>query len=261
MIDEIAAFNFQKDNINDLYVQAVRNGSISQIKWTIENGADIHYQKDMALDTASTFKHLEVLKFLNNDVGLKVINQERCLFDACRHNDIGMIQFIVEECGMEVTTSENRPIQNAVMADALEAFLYLKEKGAPINGVDEKRFRTKGEPEFKVSTLANDSWRFNSTDCMREILPKNKRLFFSNSNIIYEINATSVMSKIENNSSIVNYVVGELLKFSPQKFDLFLSTKEKLNKDKQQEFSTWLQWFKLDQNLGEKKVKSKILKI
>lgn len=263
MIDEIAAFDFQKNNINDLYIQAVRNGSISQIKWTIENGADIHYQKDMALDTASTFKHLEVLKFLNNEVGVKVINQERCLFDACRHNDIGMIKFIVEECGMDVKIGENRSIQNAVMADALEAFLYLKEKGAPINDIDKNknRLHTKGELEFKVSTLASNAWRFNSIDCMKEILPENKKLFFSDNSIIYEINAASVMSKIKDNSSIVNYVVGELIKISPQKFDLFLSTKEKLNKDKQKEFATWIQWFKLEQNLGEKKVKSKILKI
>jgi hypothetical protein len=261
MINEIAAFDFQRDKINELYIQAVRNGSISQIKWTIENGADIHFQNDMALDTASTFKHLEVLKFLNNDLGLELIKQERCLFDACRHNDIGMIQFIVEECGMDVQVNENRPIRNAVMTDALEAFLYLKEKGASLTDTEVNTMRRTGEPKFKTSTLANIAWMHSSTDCMKEILPKNRRLFFSDNNIIYEFNASNVMSKIENNSSIVNYAVGELLKFSPEKFDLFLSTKDKLDEAKQEQFSKWLQWLKLDNDLGEKKEKTKTLKI
>lgn len=261
MIDEIARSEYQKNKINELYIQAVRNGSIPQIKWTIENGADIHYQENMALDTASTFEHLNVLKYLNNEIGLKVINQDKCLFDACRHNDIDMIQFIVEDCAMSVTVNENRPIQNAVMTDSLEAFLYLKNKGAPINLVEDRTLRLRDEPKFKISSLANSAWMYNSIDCMREILPKNKRIFFSDKNIIYEINASKVMNKIENNSSIVNYVVGELLKFSPKKFELFLSTKDKLDERKKEEFSAWLQWFKLDHNLIEKKEHKKTLKI
>ena len=257
-------------NIDELFIQAVRNGKIDQIKWCVKEGADIHYQDDLALDTASTFEKIEVFKYLIETVGYDVSKNFRCLRDAAQHNDLEMLRYLVEKCGADVKINDNL-ILCAINKDSSEAMLYLIEHGASLEQfITEKPAITyKRQIAYLQNKPAQNAWMFSSVSCMKEILPLYKDVFFSDDNIKAEITASDIVAKLEKTPSIVNYVLKELIQYQPEKLKLILDTRDQIqgigtistSEQRKELFDKWLNWFNLDNKLKDKEENKPKIKI
>lgn len=263
MKNEININNYThiQHDINELYIQAVRNDNVEQVKWCVSNGANINYQKDMALDTAVIFNNFEVLKFLVKELKLDPKQNEKCMYQAARNNNVPMLRFLVEDCHCSVIMTENRPIKNAVIGDSLEAFLYLKEKGAPLNHIEIEENVLKPKKLYKVNTLTNLAWQFTSEKCLMQLLDINKKTFFSKNNINEELNAKDLIPKIKENPSIVSFVINKLLDYKPESMRFITESVQKLSHNDADKFNKWLSSIYLDRALPHKSLNSKKMKI
>ena len=270
MRSEICNGSLPDRKLDELFIQAVRNGKIDQIEWCIKEGADIHYQDDMALDTASTFGNFESLKYLIGTVGYDVSKNFRCLRDAAQNNNLDMLRYLVEECGADVKINDNL-ILCAINKDSNEAMLYLMEHGATLEQfVTEKpAIISKGNIAYLQNKPAQNAWMFSSVSCMKEILPLYKNVFFSDDNIKAEMTASDIVSKLEKNPSIVNYVLKELLHYQPEKLNLILDTRDQIqgvgtvstSEQRKELFDKWLNWLNLDNKLQDKEENKSKMKI
>ena len=255
--------------INEKYIQAIRDGDINLIKVCVKKGADIHYQEDMALDTATRFDNLEVLKFLVEELKLDPKINFRCIRDAATHNNMEMLKYLVESCQVDSTMKDNCAINCAIMADKLEAMIYLQSHGANPNVlVMESSSRLEPEnpsliekpkkPYLQHKNL-NSCWIFASVNCMQELLPDYKHMFFSKENIKEELTASNIVSKLETNPVFTNYVIKELISYDKKKLNLIKSTRDKIqgsgditSQERQEKFDKWCDWIEMDQKFKDK---------
>lgn len=264
--------------INELFISSIRKGNIASIRLIVKNGADIHYQEDMALDTATTFDNLEVLKFLVEDLKLDPKNNFRCIRDAATHNNMEMLKYLVESCQVDVTMRDNCAINCAIMRDSLEAMIYLNSRGANPNVlVMESSVRLEPEnpsllkkpkkPYLQHKNL-NSCWMFESINCMQELLPNYKAIFFSKENIKEELTASNIMMKLEKNPNFTNYVMKEFISYDKKKFNLIKLTKDKIqgsgdisSEIMKEKFDKWCEWLEMDSKFKDKPEKKRKMKI
>ena len=52
------------NNLNEQLIEASEKGDLSQVKYSIDHGADAHYDDDYALREAAYGGHMEIIKYL-----------------------------------------------------------------------------------------------------------------------------------------------------------------------------------------------------
>lgn len=268
----------RKKAINESFIHSIRKGNVESINFFIEKGADIHYQEDMALDTATTFDNLEVLKFLVEELNLDPKTNFRCIRDAAQHNNMEMLRYLVESCHVDVSIKDNCAINCAIMRDSLEAMLYLQSHGANPNllviessnllDIENPSMAYKPAKKYLQHKNLNNCWTFSSLNCMQELLPAHKDIFFSKDNIQTEFTASSIMLKLEKSPTFINYVIKELLSYDKKKFNLIKLIRDKIegseditSEARKEKFDKWCEWLEMDHKFKDKpeqKVKMKI---
>lgn len=115
--------------------KAAEEGSLEQVKFLIENGADI---PNCLLFIASGYGHLEIVKYLINHYD----NHEKqyALAEAVKYNKINVIKYFLS-IGLNINYKYNCNYTLLLYASEyghLEVMKYLINNGANINDIDNK---------------------------------------------------------------------------------------------------------------------------
>ena len=92
-------------------VVAAAMGRLDAVQEALKEGADIHFEDDLALRCASYTDSLPVLKFLaENGANIQAMNNEALLY-AARHGDVDMTEYLLgkgADAGIMLTSHQAR---------------------------------------------------------------------------------------------------------------------------------------------------------
>jgi len=103
------------------------------IQELIDEGADVHSDKDAAFRWACSYGHLEIAKLLLKNGAYIEAKSNYSLCFACHNGHLEIVKFLVEN-GADVRIQNNYPMVLAANNEHFEIMKYLFENGANING-------------------------------------------------------------------------------------------------------------------------------
>ena len=122
-------------------IYAVKQGNLPAIYKLIDHGADVNFNANgTALHAAVDLENVEIIDFLLDaahvDVTLVDDNGENPLFAAVRHNNLAIIEKLVEhETPINVSNKDKQsPLTLAIQGNDEHVIKYLLSKGADTNG-------------------------------------------------------------------------------------------------------------------------------
>ena len=112
--------------------QAARRGNFEIVKWLVENGANVHYDKDSALIGASEQGHLDIAKFLlENGADINAQSGD-ALGRASKNGHLEMVKLLVGS-GADIHAYDDYALRMAAGKGHLPVVKYLVEHGADVN--------------------------------------------------------------------------------------------------------------------------------
>lgn len=112
-----------RDDINLLFMTAALKGDLESVKYLVNRGADIHYNRDFAFMGAIENGHLNVVKyFLEKGVDINAFNSAP-LLEAVKHGRLNIVMYLVES-GAEINPWS---ISKAIEGNYWDIVKYLIE--------------------------------------------------------------------------------------------------------------------------------------
>ena len=112
---KIALGRNEKDTIDTAFTRAAWHGHLDIVKFLLEMGADIHAERERALEEASAYGHADVVSFLLKSGADVHANNDEALLAASRNRSkrsLDIVKLLLENGA--------NPNTNAALKDALE---------------------------------------------------------------------------------------------------------------------------------------------
>jgi ankyrin repeat protein len=116
---------------NSDLTKAVKKADLDLVKKLIEQGADIHFNNDRALRSASLNGHLHIVKYLVNKGANIHIYDDEALGDASVNGHLDIVKYLIEQ-GVDIHANNDGALRNASYNGHLEVVKYLIDQGADI---------------------------------------------------------------------------------------------------------------------------------
>lgn len=136
-----SSYLFLNANPQSLFSLAVYANFKTTIKLLVDNGVDVlNYRcHRYAISNAAALGNLEVIKYLVNDLGMKVnADDGEALSSAAYYNHLDIVKFLLAN-GAYVNADKGRALTNAIMQRNVEVMKYLIEVGNANISVDDNR--------------------------------------------------------------------------------------------------------------------------
>lgn len=120
----------------NLLITSSQKGNLLMVKVPLKDGADIHYNSDIALRGACSRGHLKVVQCLveaRADIHAK---NEEALLLACHEGYLPVVQFLIEK-GVDIHAQNEKALIWACSQGHLHIVKYLVGTGANIHVLDD----------------------------------------------------------------------------------------------------------------------------
>ena len=112
----------EKKNLNQKLIEAAKSGNLEVVKYLVENGADIHAEKDYALRLAAYNGHLDVVKYLV-EKGVNIhADGDYSLKLATVNGNLEVVKYLVEK-GADIYKNDDESLKMA--SNHLEVLKYF----------------------------------------------------------------------------------------------------------------------------------------
>ena len=116
-------------NLNQQLIKASENGDLDNIKYLVENGANIHAQDDYVLRYSSRYGYLDIVKCLVEN-GANIHTQDDCALRwSIQGGYLDIVKYLVEN-GADIHADNDYALWWSVCSNYLEIVKYLIENGA-----------------------------------------------------------------------------------------------------------------------------------
>jgi ankyrin repeat protein len=96
IVEYLIGLNIVDDAISLAFTSAAFHGNLSILKYTIEKGADIHTNNDVAVRVAAHNGHLHILRYLIDTVGM-IADYDSALNVAANQGQLDVINYLVRK--------------------------------------------------------------------------------------------------------------------------------------------------------------------
>ena len=117
-------------DIDDKLIDSCLNGDIDEVILSLNNGADIHTDNDLALAFSAGDGHLEVVKILlEKGANVNAEKDRALLFSVERENNIDIIKLLLD-AGANIHTKYDKALRKSASSGNIENVKMLLKYGA-----------------------------------------------------------------------------------------------------------------------------------
>ena len=141
-IDNILKYKYLKwaDNLDELFICAIKNKNIKCAKTLLKLGSDIHTNNEFALEWSCCHGHIEIVKFLVENGANIHVNNDRVFRLSIENGHLEIVKFLVEK-GAGIHIYDDYALEWYSTINNIDMVKFLIEKGADIHAKDNRALK------------------------------------------------------------------------------------------------------------------------